>query len=128
MGAGYAGTFTIDAQAEPKMLDLLFTEGPHAGMTSPAIYNLDDDCLTIRLGFAGRTRPTEFVTSPGSGNVLETLRREPPPEPSTSNDSSKENPSESIDADGLRSISNSRAMGVSDQGEGSEEMARLQGE
>ena len=87
MGAGYGGTFTIDAQAEPKTMDLLFTEGPHTGMTSSAIYILDDDCLTFCLGFTGRTRPSAFVTSPGSGHVLETLRREPVHVPSASNDS-----------------------------------------
>ncbi len=76
MGAAYGGTFTVDAEATPKTLDLLFTEGPHAGQTSPAIYKTDDDCLTICLGFAGMTRPTDFVTTPGSGHALETLLRE----------------------------------------------------
>ena len=40
MGADYGGKFNVDTQAEPKTLDLIFTEGPHAGMTSPAIYKV----------------------------------------------------------------------------------------
>ena len=76
MGASYGGTFTVNAVASPKELDLLFTEGPHSGKVSHAIYKLDDGCLTICLGFAGRDRPRAFATSTGSGHALETLRRE----------------------------------------------------
>ena len=77
MGAEYGGTFAVDPSATPMRLDLTFTEGPHAGETSPAIFELHGDTLLLCLGMAGRDRPTHFATSPGSGHALETLARQP---------------------------------------------------
>src|SRR3954470_16067254 len=44
-GDVYLGTFTLDAAARPKAMDMLITEGPeaHKGKTSLAIYEFDGD-------------------------------------------------------------------------------------
>ena len=75
MGADYSGTIKVDATSSPKTLDLTFAEGPHQGNTAHGIYGLDDSRWIICLGFAGRDRPKEFVTTPGCGHALETLMR-----------------------------------------------------
>ena len=76
MGASYGGVLHIDESVTPHTLDLMFDEGPHAGIASLAIYKRKGDCWTICLGFAGNKRPTEFKTTAGSGHALETLTRE----------------------------------------------------
>jgi uncharacterized protein (TIGR03067 family) len=75
MGSTFGGTLKIDADATPKTLDILYDKGPHAGSASLALYELDGDTWKLCLGFAGYDRPKDFVTSPGSGHALETLKR-----------------------------------------------------
>ena len=76
MGDTYNGTLTLDDSRTPKTLDMMFTEGPHAGKMSLAIYELDGDDWKICLCFAGGIRPKEFTTAVGSGHALETLKRQ----------------------------------------------------
>lgn len=76
MGASYGGVLRIDESVIPHTLDLMFDDGPHAGIASLAIYTLNGDSWTICLGIAGNKRPTEFKTTAGSGHALETLTRE----------------------------------------------------
>ncbi len=71
----YDGHFTLDTAAQPMPLDIAFVEGPEAGNSAYAIWQLDDDALTICLGLVGSPRPAAFETSPGSGHALEKLRR-----------------------------------------------------
>ena len=73
--ATYEGIFDIDVETQPHTIDIDFVEGPEAGNSSYGIYELRDGDLTICLGFTGVARPTEFVTKPGGGHALETLRR-----------------------------------------------------
>jgi uncharacterized protein (TIGR03067 family) len=87
MGATYEGTMLLDPTATPRRLDIRFEEGPEAGSTNLAIYELDGDTWRLCLGGDGR-RPTGFGTEPGSARALETLRRVgdagsagPPPAP-----------------------------------------------
>jgi uncharacterized protein (TIGR03067 family) len=75
MGAPYKGTFVANDASVPKSFDILFNEGPHSGSSSLGIYELDGDQWKVCLGFAGMSRPRDFVTSPGSGHALETLTR-----------------------------------------------------
>jgi uncharacterized protein (TIGR03067 family) len=75
MGAAYKGTFVANDASVPKSFDILFNEGPHSGSSSLGIYELDGDRWKLCLGFAGMSRPGDFVTSPGSGHALETLTR-----------------------------------------------------
>jgi uncharacterized protein (TIGR03067 family) len=74
-GGDHEGIFTVDAEAEPKTLDIDFREGPEAGNRSQGIYRIDDNQWTICLSMARAGRPTEFRTSPGSNHALETLVR-----------------------------------------------------
>jgi len=71
----YDGVFTIDVEASPNRIDLEFVEGPEAGNWSYGLYDLDGDDLTLCLGLTGAARPSEFITTPGSGHALERLRR-----------------------------------------------------
>jgi uncharacterized protein (TIGR03067 family) len=76
MGDDYGGAVLLDPRKSPRTFDLLFDSGPHKGMKSLGIYELDGDTWRICLAFAGiNTRPKEFATKPGSGFALETLQR-----------------------------------------------------
>ncbi len=74
-GSAYKGILRLDTTKNPKTIDMEFTEGPEKGKTSLGIYELDGDMWKICLGRAGRNRPKEFVSKPGSGHALETLKR-----------------------------------------------------
>jgi uncharacterized protein (TIGR03067 family) len=76
--ATYGGTYTVDPIARPKTIDVTFTEGPEKGKTSYGIYELDGDTYKVCIGLVGKPRPTEFASKPGSGHVLEVLKREKP--------------------------------------------------
>ena len=76
MGAVYKGTLSADSAKTPKTLDLSFTEGPERGNTSLAIYELEGDTWKLCLTVSGNGRPKEFVTTPGSGHALESLKLE----------------------------------------------------
>jgi uncharacterized protein (TIGR03067 family) len=58
------GTVTYNEKADPKEMDIKGTEGPNKGKTFLAIYELKDDKLTICYDLSGKSRPTEFKTSP----------------------------------------------------------------
>ena len=53
-----------------------FDAGPEQGNINPGIYQLDADTWKICLATRGDTRPSAFVSPPGSGFALETLARE----------------------------------------------------
>ncbi|MCX6934148.1 MAG: TIGR03067 domain-containing protein, partial [Verrucomicrobia bacterium] len=55
-------------------LTLRGTEGPNAGRSIPAIYQVRGDLLRICYGLDG-TAPTAFVSPPGSQLYLVTYRR-----------------------------------------------------
>jgi uncharacterized protein (TIGR03067 family) len=70
------GTLSLDASADPKTIDLSFTEGPHKGDRMLGIYKWDGEklnwCTTMPKG---KTRPTEFTTTSGSGHRLFVLEK-----------------------------------------------------
>ncbi len=76
MGGTYSGKVSLDETSHPKRIDMNFLDGLHAETASVGLYTLDQEQWTICLGFAGRERPVCFHTTPGSGHVLESLRRE----------------------------------------------------
>src|SRR5437899_2173093 len=59
------GTCKVDPSAKPRIMDITGTEGPNAGRTIPAIYELSGDKLKICYGLRGSPRPTEFKSNPG---------------------------------------------------------------
>ena len=73
MGDVYSGTFSVDASATPKTIDMHFADGPEKGNTSLGIYDIEGDSWRLCLTVTGKTRPRAFATSPGSGLALETL-------------------------------------------------------
>jgi uncharacterized protein (TIGR03067 family) len=76
--ATFGGRYAIDPTAHPKTIDVTFTEGPEEGKSSYGIYELDGDTYKVCMGLTGKPRPTEFASKPGSGHVLEVLKREKP--------------------------------------------------
>ena len=72
----YKGTFKVDVAKNPKQIDVTFTEGPEKGKTMQGIYELTADTYKVCIGMPGKPRPKEFVSKPGSGHVLEVLKRE----------------------------------------------------
>jgi uncharacterized protein (TIGR03067 family) len=69
------GTATIDPGAKPKTIDYTFTKGEAAGSRFVAIYELDGDSFK-HCGVMKGTRPTEFSSTPGSGQILTIFHRE----------------------------------------------------
>ena len=60
---------------EPRQLNMRFDAGPEKGNTNPGIYELAGDTWKICLATRGDVRPSNFVTTAGSGFALETLTR-----------------------------------------------------
>ena len=74
-----ASTTTIDPTREPMIIDLTYTEGGPKGTNSLGIYQIEDGTLTVCRAAAGKARPTEFSSKPGSGQTLMTYKREATP-------------------------------------------------
>jgi uncharacterized protein (TIGR03067 family) len=72
----HKGTFKVDPGKKPKQIDITFTEGPEKGKGIQGIYKLEGDTYTLCASIAGKERPVEFASKPGSGHVLEVLKRE----------------------------------------------------
>jgi uncharacterized protein (TIGR03067 family) len=66
----FTGTITIDPSAEPKTIDLKYTDGPGVtGMTQRGIYRWDGDKLEICWNPVGKDeRPKKFTTKAAPGN------------------------------------------------------------
>jgi len=73
--ATYSGTLKIDPGKKPKAIDFRFSDGPEKGKTAHGIYEFDGDTLKVCVGLVGKDRPAAFVSKPGSGHVLEVLKR-----------------------------------------------------
>jgi uncharacterized protein (TIGR03067 family) len=71
----HKGTFKVDPTKKPKMIDLIFTEGPAKGKTLLGIYELEGDTYTICLAVKGKKRPTTFTGKAGTDFGLEVLKR-----------------------------------------------------
>lgn len=64
-------TFTLDANATPKAIDLLVTDGSDQGNVYRGIYDLEEGLYSIcRSMSPNQERPTEFATRPGSGLMM----------------------------------------------------------
>jgi uncharacterized protein (TIGR03067 family) len=65
----------IDSSKSPAHLDTTCERGPGKGETLKGIYRFDGETLTICIASAGKDRPTEFTSEPGSGRMLYVLKR-----------------------------------------------------
>jgi len=75
-GAPDKGTYILDSASKPKGMTIAGTEGPNAGKTFPAIYELKGDTLRICYDLSGSKRPTEFKSIAGTRLYLVTYIRE----------------------------------------------------
>jgi uncharacterized protein (TIGR03067 family) len=73
--ATYEGTFNINVEADPHEIDIEFVKGPEAGNWNFGIFRLAGDKLEICLDMNGKSRPTGFRTSAGTGHAYEILNR-----------------------------------------------------
>ena len=73
---GHKGTFLLDPAKKPKSTDVIVTEGADKGKTFLGIYELSSDDYKVCFAPAGKERPTEFSSKPGSGNLLQVWKRE----------------------------------------------------
>jgi uncharacterized protein (TIGR03067 family) len=69
------GTCTLDTAAKPKAMKIESLEGPNAGKTFLAIYELKDDILRVCYDLSGTERPKEFSTRAGTLLYLATYER-----------------------------------------------------
>jgi uncharacterized protein (TIGR03067 family) len=70
------GTTTLDPSKQPKEMDWVRSAGPDAGKTMHAIYEfVGDDQYRICFAPAGKDRPKEFSTKPGTGHTLHVWKR-----------------------------------------------------
>jgi uncharacterized protein (TIGR03067 family) len=72
------GVFKVDPTVTPKTIEVTMLDGPSKGKTHHGIYKLEGDRYTVCMAFEGRPVPTQFATRPGSGCILEVLKREKP--------------------------------------------------
>src|SRR5215475_5810496 len=61
------GTFTVNAAKQPNEMDEIHTAGRSKGKTYLAIHEIDGDQRKLCFADAGKPRPTEFSSKPGSG-------------------------------------------------------------
>lgn len=64
------GTIRLDEGASPAAMDITGVEGPNAGRTIPAIYELQGDTLRICYDLSGQGRPTAFASAAGTMHFL----------------------------------------------------------
>ena len=70
------GVFKIDSTKKPKEIDIFDESGMNNDKTKLGIYELDGDTYKYCLAPAGKPRPTEFTSKPGSGDSLGIMKRE----------------------------------------------------
>jgi uncharacterized protein (TIGR03067 family) len=67
---------TPDPNKNPAEYEFTYESGPNKGKTRKGIYKLEGDILTTCLAAAGKERPKEFASKPGSGATLFVQKRE----------------------------------------------------
>ena len=72
------GVFEVDPTVSPKTIEVTFVEGSTPGETLLGIYELEGDTYKVCMGTKGKPRPKAFVSTPGTGDGLQVLKREKP--------------------------------------------------
>jgi uncharacterized protein (TIGR03067 family) len=70
-----AGTQKLDPSKSPKTIDAMITEGQNKGAVMLGIYEIDGDTLKVCFDEAGKKRPTEFKSAPGSDTFVNVHKR-----------------------------------------------------
>jgi uncharacterized protein (TIGR03067 family) len=71
-GTSKAGTFKLDENKTPKEIDSISTDK----VVMLGIYRMDDNGYKVCFAPAGKPRPTDIRSEPGSGNILQSWGRE----------------------------------------------------
>jgi uncharacterized protein (TIGR03067 family) len=72
------GTFKVDVAKMPKEIDVFDESGLTNDTTKRGIYEISGDTYRFCLAPAGKPRPTEFSSKPGSGHSLGVSKRAKP--------------------------------------------------
>ena len=67
------GTIKLDENKTPKEMDTISTK---KDVIMLGIYRMDDNGYKVCFAPAGKPRPTDFASQPGSGNILQSWGRE----------------------------------------------------
>ena len=70
------GEFKVDPTKSPKHFDVTITDGPAKGQKFAAIYELTGDTYQFCGSLRSKDRPSDLTSKPGSGTILQTLKRE----------------------------------------------------
>ena len=63
-------TFTLDAGKTPREIDLMHSQGMHAGKTQLGIYECDGQSMRFCASTPGQPRPTDFEPRKGDGKTI----------------------------------------------------------
>jgi uncharacterized protein (TIGR03067 family) len=72
------GTSEIDPTKSPKTIDFTPALGFDPGKVHLGIYDIKENCRKLCFAPAGKDRPTEFSSKPGTGHLLVIFQREKP--------------------------------------------------
>jgi uncharacterized protein (TIGR03067 family) len=72
------GVFKVNPNHKPMTIDLTFSDGPGKDQTQKGIYELEGDTQRICFAKGNQERPAEFASKPGSGQMIQVLKREKP--------------------------------------------------
>ena len=70
-----AGTQKLDPSQSPKAIDVTMTEGVNKGAVMLGIYEFNGDSLKVCFDAAGKKRPTQFKSTPGSQTFVNVHKR-----------------------------------------------------
>jgi uncharacterized protein (TIGR03067 family) len=70
------GVFKVDPSKSPKHFDVTVTDPSGKSLTLLAIYELEGDTYRVCSSIRSKERPTALVSKPGSGTLLQVLKRE----------------------------------------------------
>jgi uncharacterized protein (TIGR03067 family) len=72
------GIFKVNPIDKPMTIDLTFSDGPGKDQTQKGIYDLEGDTQTICVAKGNQKRPADFTSKPGSGQMIQILKRVKP--------------------------------------------------